>query len=58
VIFITVPNLRFADTLRVFATPHADPSPGFSSRGGQVPEGGATFLKYSIGCMQQPVGQT
>jgi len=24
------------------------PSPGFSSRGGQNPEGGATFLKYSI----------
>ena len=41
------------------------PSPGFSSRGGaktkkrgQKPEGGATFLKYSIGCMQQPGGQT
>jgi len=43
---------------------HAGPSPGFSSRGGQKPEGGAknqkegpktrrraTFLKYSIGCM-------
>jgi len=36
------------------------PSPGFSSRGGQKPEGGAktqkgaTFLKYCIGCMQQP----
>jgi len=27
------------------------PSPGFSSRGGQKPEGRATFLKYSIGCM-------
>ena len=26
-------------------------------RRGQKPEGGA-FLKYSIGCMQQPVGQT
>jgi len=25
------------------------PPPGFSSRGGQKPEGGATFLKYSIG---------
>jgi len=24
----------------------------------QKPEGGATFLKCSIGCMQQPVGQT
>jgi len=39
------------------------PSPGFSSRGGQKPERGAknqkaTFLKYSVGCMQQPVGQT
>jgi len=33
------------------------PSPEFSSRGGQKPERGATFLKYSIGCMQQPVGQ-
>jgi len=33
-------------------------SPGFSSREGQKPEGGATFWKYSIGCMQQPVGQT
>ena len=27
-------------------------------RRGQKPEGGATFSKYSIGCMQQPVGQT
>jgi len=33
------------------------PLPGFSSRGGQKPKGGAknrrgaTFLKYSIGCM-------
>jgi len=27
-------------------------------QGGQKPEGGATFLKYSIGCMQQPVGPT
>jgi len=33
------------------------PSPGFSSRGGQKPEGGAkkqkgaTFVKYSIGCL-------
>ena len=43
----------------------AGPSPGFSSRGGQKPErgaknqkGGGTFLKYSVGCMQQPVGQT
>ena len=42
----------------------ASPSPGFSSGGGakarrgQKPEGGATFFKYSIGCMQQPVGQT
>jgi len=27
-------------------------------RRGQKPEGAATFLKYSIGCMQQPVGQT
>ena len=34
------------------------PSPGFSSRGGQKPEGGATYLKHSIGCMQQPGGQT
>jgi len=34
------------------------PSPGFSSRRGQKPEGGAKFFKYSIGCMQQPVGQT
>jgi len=25
---------------------------------GQKPEGGATFSKYSNGCMQQPVGQT
>jgi len=25
---------------------------------GQEPEGGATFLTYSIGCMQQPGGQT
>ena len=33
------------------------PSPGFSSRGGQKPEAG-TFLKYCVGCMQQPVGQT
>jgi len=29
------------------------PSPGFSSRGGQKPRGG-TFLKYCIGCMEQP----
>jgi len=29
----------------------AGPSPGFSSREGQKPEGGATFLIYSIGCM-------
>jgi len=40
----------------------AGPSPGCSSRRGQKPEGGAknqkgaTFLKYSIGSMQQPVG--
>ena len=34
------------------------PSPGFSSRGSQRPEGGAKILKYSIGCFQQPVGQT
>jgi len=40
------------------------PSPGFSSRGeksrrrGQKAEGGGTFLKHSIGCMQQPVDQT
>jgi len=44
---------------------HAGPPPVFSSRGGQKPEGegqkpegGATFLKYCIGCMQQPGGQT
>jgi len=42
----------------------AGPSPRCSSRGGQKPDGGAkkqkgaTFLKYSIGCMQQPEGQT
>jgi len=42
----------------------AGPSPRFSSRGGHKPDGGAkkqmgaTFLKYSIGCMQQPGGQT
>jgi len=41
----------------------AGPSPGFSTREGQKPDGGAkkqqggTFLKYSIGCMQQPGGQ-
>ena len=33
------------------------PSPGFCSRGGQKPEGVATFLKHNIGCMQQPGGQ-
>jgi len=27
-------------------------------RRGQKPKGGATFLKCSIGCMRQPVGQT
>jgi len=32
------------------------PSPEFSSRGAKNQRGG-TFLKYSIGCMQQPVGQ-
>jgi len=43
---------------------NAGPSPGFSSRGDQKTEGGAknqrgtTFLKYCIGCMQQPGGQT
>jgi len=43
---------------------YSGPSSGFSSRGGQKPERGAknqkgaTFLKYSVGCMQQPVGQT
>jgi len=36
----------------------AGPSPGFSSRGDQKQEGGTTFLKYCIGCMQQPGGQT
>jgi len=43
----------------------AGPLPGFSSRGGQKPDGrtqiqkgGGTFLKYSIGCMQQPGSQT
>jgi len=45
-------------------TDQAGPSPGFSSRGaknqkeGPKTRRGATFLKYSIGCMQQPVGQT
>ena len=40
------------------------PSPGFSSRGaknqkeGPKTRRGATFLKYCIGCMQQPGGQT
>jgi len=40
------------------------PSPGFSSRGAKIQmEGpktrrGETFLKYCIGCMQQPGGQT
>jgi len=37
---------------------YAGSSPEFSSRGGQKPEGWATFLKYSIGYKQQPVGQT
>jgi len=42
----------------------AGPSPGFSSKGGQKPEGGAknqrggTLLKYCVGCMQQQGGQT
>jgi len=42
----------------------AGPSPRFSSRGaknqmeGQKTRRGPTFLKYSIGCMQQPEGQT
>jgi len=40
----------------------AGPSPGCNSRGGknQRPKTrrGATFLKYSVGYMQQPVGQT
>jgi len=31
---------------------------GPKTRRGQKPEEEATFLKYSIGCMQQPVGQT
>jgi len=36
---------------------------GQKTRGAKKQEGpknrrGATFLKYSIGCMQQPVGQT
>jgi len=29
-----------------------------SERGAKKQKGWATFLKYSIGCMQQPVGQT
>ena len=35
----------------------AGPSPGFSSRGAKNQKG-CHILKYSIGCMQQPVGQT
>ena len=54
-------RLKVAHKL-VWITPgqnvYAGPSPGFSSRGGQKPEGGAKFLKYSIGCMSQPGGQT
>ena len=37
---------------------HPGLPPEFSSRGGQKPEGWATFLKYGIGCMEQPGGQT
>jgi len=54
--FHKLPNIYFCE---------AGSSPGFSSREGQKLErrvknqkGGGTFLKYSIGCMQQPVGQT
>ena len=45
-------------------TPATGPSPGFSNRGAKIQkEGpktrrGATFLKYSIGCMQQQGSQT
>ena len=37
---------------------YSSPSPGFRSRGDQNLQGGATFFKYNIGCMQQPGGQT
>ena len=29
-----------------------------TAEGGQKPKGRATFLKYSIGCVQHPGGQT
>jgi len=32
---------------------HAGPLPGYRSRGAKNHKGG-TFLKYNIGCMQQP----
>jgi len=32
----------------------AGPLPGFRSKGGQKTQGGGTFFKYNIGCMQQP----
>ena len=53
--FFRIPLWKFSEV-------QSGPSPGCSSEGpknrrGQKPEGGATFLKYSVGCMQQPVGQ-
>jgi len=47
-----------SEAFLVFFVFNSGPSPWFSSRGGQKPEGGATFFKHCIGCMQQPGGQT
>ena len=54
-IFYSTPAVFFWDSTMYI---YAGPSSGLSSRGGQKPEGGATFLKYCIGCMQEPRGQT
>jgi len=53
-----------SDVLYVEFALETGPSPGFSSRGaknqkeGPKTRRGVTFLKYSIGCMQHPGGQT
>jgi len=59
-----IKSVFFLDKIWQRAIVNTGPSPGFSSRGaknqkeGPKTRRGATFLKYNIGCMQQPGGQT
>jgi len=63
-VYVEAYLIRCSPAVDLHKTLTTGPSPGFSSRGGQKPKGGAknhkraTFLKYSIGCIQQPGSQT